>query len=74
MLKKINDEKNIEELYSMIINVSKEISDVKKSISLLLDRVSLMEDKFSKYNKIYYEAVRKRCLNTELSLDRISDD
>tara|TARA_Y100000114_G_C11761784_1_gene330205 strand:- start:1339 stop:1563 length:225 start_codon:yes stop_codon:yes gene_type:complete len=74
MLKKIDDEKNTEQIYLMIQNISKEILDIKKNINLILDRINFVEDKVIKYNKISYEAVRKRCLNTELSLDRISDD
>lgn len=74
MLKKIDDEKNAEQIYLMIQNISKEILDIKKNINLILDRINFVEDKVIKYNRISYEAVRKRCLNTELSLDRISDD
>tara|TARA_X000000950_G_C13916586_1_gene661325 strand:+ start:6171 stop:6395 length:225 start_codon:yes stop_codon:yes gene_type:complete len=74
MLKKINEEKNIEDISLIIENISREISDIKNNINIILDRIILLEDKVIKSNAISYEIVRKRCLNTELSLDRISDD
>ena len=74
MLKKINEEKNIEDINLIIEHISREISDIKNNINIILDRIILLEDKVIKSNAISYETVRKRCLNTELSLDRISDD